>query len=275
MKKTINIVCLLILLLAAACKKEGDFVVKPLKAIEPVTFAGGYVLGDTLTLYFDGVKMRDYFGPIGSDWETTRIAFEEDRASMELKRKKTGETVYQKTFDIKDADNAIPKLYFDGAKMQPAYTYPTPQGAEYTANFYLDFPAGSGTADISLEMIEYRMDGNTPVILGVTSVPIASNIQPGKWTEYVTLPMMPTLPNTHPESGFAPYICVKKAGKNEYYVVNKDEEIFTTIERNSLQLQLPDEYTTNGLVQSYHLYGKTYSGISAVISNDLVRVFPK
>jgi hypothetical protein len=275
MKKTISIYCLFFLLLAAACKKGGDFVVKPLKAFEPVKFAGGYVLGDTLALYFDGVKVRDYFGRIGSDWTTTQIAFEEDQASMELKIKKTGETVYRQTFDIRDADNAIPKLYFDGTKIQPAYTYPVPQGAEYTANFYLDFPAGSGAADISIEMIEYIMDGNNLVILGITPVLVAVNIQPGKWTEYITLPRIPMLPNTHPESGFAPYVCVKKAGKNEYYTVNKDEDIFFTIERNSLQLQLPDEYTTNGLVQSYHLYGTTVNGISAVMSNDLVPVFPK
>ncbi len=277
MKKNLNIPylsLLFVLLLISACDKNGEFVVKPTKAFKPLVIGTGYILGDTLDLYIDAELVRSYYGNIGSDYSIEQIAFEADQTTMEFKRKRTGETVYRKTFNLSDATNAIPKLYFDGSKVVSAYTYPAPVGAAYTANFYFDFPKGSPPVDVMLEILEYYQDkssGKTVnVVLGVTSIPLATNLAIGQWSAYVQLPVVPVLVKNNPQSRFITYASVKKLGGTEYYLDNSNPDILLKLPKNSFKLQFPTASTSQGKVQSFH-FAKT----GFTTATDLVPIFPK
>lgn len=266
------------LLLLTACKKEGDLNVKPIKAFKPYTMNG--FTQEPLEQFFDGVKVREIHGMaiVGGN-VTQELAFDKDEIVMELKRKSNGETVYQQTFHINDATNEVPKFYFDGTAMLPRYNYPAPVGAAYTANFYFDFPKEAGAVDIVVEMVEYYFDPNLPAgygIVGTTAIPIITNIQPGKWSNYITLNPLPAFPpKSRPDSEFLPYICVKKAGSALYFSNNENTDVLSKVELNSFPLQLPESWTTAGLVQSYFIGWKQQgTTVGLTPKQDLVQIFP-
>ena len=263
MKKRINMICLipLFLLLFIACEKEGEMVVTPIRAFKPFGI-NGFVLGDTLEQYFDGVKVRDLYGPIALADE---IAFEKnDVIGMELKKKSTGEVVYQQKFNISDAANQVPKFYFGGTAIADRYNYPSPQGAEYLAGFYLDLPKGSPPVDLVVEIVESYLDltQRPPkvVTLSTYTVPLASNIQPGKWTDYMVINKLPQYTKKKPTSTFRSTVYMMKPGGTEY-ITGKKEESF-------IQLAFPAATNTQGKVQSIY-----YSLEAGTV--DLVQMFPR
>lgn len=272
MKKRINLFYLaapLFLLLLTACEKEGELIVSPIKEFKPYTM-DGFAVGGPLEQYFDGVKVRELYGRATLPNGTNKIGFEKEEIMMELRSKSTGKTVYQQKFSISNDTSKVPKFYFDGTKMHDTYTYPTPQGKEYLANFYFDFPKDSGAVDIVIEMIEYYLDWNLDdpmVAIDTTAIPVATNIQPGKWTDYIELKEMPVLPKHHPDAEFYPYICVKKAGKSTYVTSDKLEE-------NSFKLEFPAARTTEGKVQSIFIgWTKKGPAISLQPQQNLVDLF--
>lgn len=274
MEKRLNIFYLivpLLLFVLTACRKEGELVVKPILGVKPLSM-DGFILGDPLEQYFDGVKVRELYGSISLRDEVSKIAFEKKEVTMELRRKSNGETVYQQKFDISNDTSKVPRFYFDGTKMNNTYTYPTPQGSEYLVNFYLDFPKGAGSADVVLEMLEYYVDESLAdplVIVDTTFIPLATNIQPGKWSDYVVLPPIPALPKHHPASEFQPYVRVRKAGTTAYYISVKGEE-------NEINMELPDAWTTDGKVQSLFIsQGMNGSAIYLVPPKNLVDIFSR
>lgn len=251
-----------------ACEKEGEIIVNPIKEFKPYSIQG-FALGK-LDQYFDGVKVRELYGNMPSGIEA--IAFEKEEISMELKNKANGQTIYQQLFNISSDTNKVPKFYFDGEKMHDTYTYPDVQGKEYLANFYFDFPKDSTAVDIVIELVEYYYDWNLndpTVIIDTTTIPLFSNIKPGKWSEYMPLNPIPPQTKHNPESEFQPYICVKKAGKDAYYIGSTQTE-------NTFQLELPYDWTTQGKVQSIFV-GWTQKGsvVSLMPQQNLVALFPK
>ncbi|HEY9259194.1 hypothetical protein [Chitinophaga sp.] len=248
MKRRTNIFYLmvpLLLCLVAACGKEGELVVPPVLKTMPFSM-DGFILGEPLEQYFDGVKVRELYGSISLSDQASKIAFEKNEITMELRRKSNGETVYQQKFDIGNDTSKVPIFYFDGIKMNHTYTYPTPQGNEYLANFYFDFPKGAGAVDVVVEVVEYYFDEsltNPLVIVDTTFIPLATNIQPGKWSDYIVLKELPELPKHHPASEFQPFVRIRKAGVATYYASVKGEE-------NEINVELPYAWTTAGKVQS-------------------------
>lgn len=235
----------LLLCLVAACRKEGELIVRPVREIKPLSM-DGFILGDPLEQYFDGVKVRELYGSISLREEVSKIAFEKNEVTMELRRKSNGETVYQQKFDISNDTCKVARFYFDGTKMNNTYTYPTPQGSEYLANFYFDFPKDGGAVDVVVEVVEYYFDESLadPIVLvDTTFIPLATNIQPGKWSDYVVLKQLPELPRHHPASEFQPFVRIRKGGAATYYLSSKGEE-------NEISLELPYPWTTEGKVQS-------------------------
>lgn len=261
----------LLLCLLTACRKEGELVIKPVLGIKPLSM-DGFILGDPLEQYFDGVKVRELYGSVSLRDEVSKIVFEKKEITMELRRKSNGETVYQQKFDLSNDTSKVPRFYFDGTKMNNTYTHPTPQGSEYLANFYFDFPKGAGSVDIVLEMMEYYYDdllANPLVIVDTTFIPLATNIQPGKWSEYVVLQQLPELTKHHPASEFQPYVRIRKAGTAAYYLSVKGEE-------NEINMELPYAWTTDGKVQSLFI-GHSVNGSATYLTppKNLVDIFSR
>lgn len=269
MKKIFNIYWLVFAVftvLFASCKKEGEILVKPVKAYKPYII-NGYVVGDPLLQFCDGEQVRELHGKVGAPGVVSRLVFYNDVMNMEFRSKSGGKTVYQQTFTTKEDTCKVPSFYYDGT-MHSTYTYPQPQGSEYLANFYLDFPKDSAAADLVIEVIEFYYNWALPdptVIIGTTSVPLATNVTPGKWTEYITVTALPDMVKHHPESEFWPTVYLKKAGTGAYYVMdNKD--------RSAINFQFPNVWDTRGITQSIHIIPVSNTGISA---NDLVQLFPR
>lgn len=248
MKKRSTIFYLIVpmlLCLATACRKEGELTVKPILEFKPLSMEG-FILGDPLEQYFDGVKVRELYGSISLSEQVSKIAFEKREVTMELRRKSNGATVYQQQFNISNDTSKVARFYFDGTKMNNTYTYPTPQGNEYLVNFYFDFPANAVAVDVVVEMVEYYFDeslANPLVIVDTTFIPLAANVPTGKWSDYLVLKQLPELPRHHPASEFQPFVRIRKAGTAAYYLSAKGEA-------NEITLEFPYDWTTEGKVQS-------------------------
>nr|WP_068892837.1 hypothetical protein [Pedobacter panaciterrae] len=272
MIKTFKIFYLVVIVfLFSACEKDGDPVFLKIKTINKEFNISGFVLGDTLEQYFDGVKMRDYYGEVRTVSFQNQLAFEKDEINMELRRKSNGETIYQQKFNINDKENVVPRFYFDGLKFNKGYTYPDPQGDEYTANFYVDPSGGSSAVDINIDVLEYYYDATKAdpiVVVNTTTIPIAQNVQPGKWTPYLKVQIPVATPQ---QSGTELYpIVVVRDSKTKAYYVNNNRDYST------VTMELPYDGVSSGKVQSMYLNkipgeGKNFF----LLFHDLIQLFPR
>ena len=261
-------IILICLLFFGSCKKEGEFLTRPIKAIKPFDMAG-YAIGDALDLYFDGVKIRDYYGRISLGVVSPQLAFENDVTVMQLRKKSTGDIVYEQKFNINDAINEVPKFYFDGTKVSKNYQYPKPQGNEYLVNFYFDGPKDLVAIDIQMEVLEYYYDSNNNlVVVNTTAFPIAADVVIGKWTEYLTIQPPPNMVPTQPGTDFYPVVTIKST-KTKKYLLNGGAV------ENAVQIELPDQWTSSGKTQSVHIQTKIGDNKALYLElNDLVQLFP-
>lgn len=272
MIKTFKIIYLAALvLLFSACEKDGIPVFPEIKAINKEFSIKGFVLGDTVEQYFDGVKLREYYGRVRVTGTQTQLAFTRDEINMELKRKSTGETIYQQKFKINDKQNIVPAFYFDGLKFSKGYTYPEPQGDEYTTNFYLEPTGGATPANINIEVLEYYYDDTKPdpfIVINTTIIPIAENVQPGKWTPYLKV----QVPMVNPQQSgteLYPIVVIRDAKTKDYYINKKRDD-------SIINLEIPYDGVSPGKVQSFYFNrkaaggGKTYGEFY-----DLVQLFPR
>lgn len=276
MKKQLSLIHLsaLLILVFSACKKEAEVATPNVK--KTVDYTVNAFAVQPLDQYFDGVKVRELHGQLTN---AGRIAFINDNTFMELKKKGTSETIYQHTFNINDNDKTL-KFFYDGNTVEASYNYPNPVGMAYTANFFFDLPAELGPVDIVTEIMEYYPDANDAYGIGIaqiTSIPIATNIQTGKWSEYITLNPAPDFPpKTRPDSEFWPMICIKKAGTNTYLTGEQYTHMVDRLDVNSINLQQPTTWTSQGLVQSFYIGWEEQNGYNFLLPKvDLVQLFPK
>jgi hypothetical protein len=264
-----HILVIIGLLLCSACEKEGKIALKPIKALKPYEIKG-YVIGDTLEQYFDGLKIRDYYGKVSLGVVAPLMAFENDITVMQLKKKSTGQIVYEQKFQISNTQNIVPNFYFDGTNFKSQYNYPDPQGNEYIANFYLDAPKDAAAADINIDVLEYYFDlNNQLVVVNTTSIPVGSNIKPGVWTAYLQLQVPPILVPTQSGTEFYPIVTIRNSNTKAYYINNNRDD-------STLQIEIPDQWTSTGKVQSIHLAKKiAVTKIIYLELNDLVQLFPR
>ncbi|GAA4323037.1 hypothetical protein GCM10023149_23710 [Mucilaginibacter gynuensis] len=274
MSKKIKIIFLAVMLpilLFSACKRDGVSVLPKIKAINKEYKITGFVLGDTIEQYFDGVKMRDYYGKvIKTSMRQDQLAFVTDEIKMELRKKSTGETVYTQTFNINDKQNIVPNFYFDGLKFSKGYAYPDPSGNDYTVNFYLDPHGGSAAVDINIEVLEYYFDSTKPdpiIVVNTTTIPIAQNIEPGNWTPYFKV-QVPVATPQQTGTELYPIVVVRDAKTKAYYVNNRD---YSTI-----NLELPYDGVSPGKVQSLSLSKIPGVGKNFFLDyHELVQLFPR
>lgn len=269
--KIIYLAAILPILLLSACEKDGTHIMPTIKAINKEFSISGFVVGDTLEQYFDGVKMREYYGQVRISYAQNQLAFTGDEIKMELRTKSTGKTVYQQKFNINDKQNIVPGFYFDGLKFSIGYTYPNPQGNEYTANFYLDPQSGAAAVDINVEVLEYYFDDTKPdpiVVVNTTIIPIAENVQPGSWTPYLKVPVPMATPQ---QSGtdFYPIVVVRDSKTKDYFInKNRDQSV--------INMEIPYDGVSTGKVQSFYFNRKKNSEkLDYLESFDLVQLFPR
>lgn len=267
MKKILSISSLFSIALAgllSACSKKEDLLIKPVIATKPLLMQG-YVVGDPLQQIWNGEKERELHGNVEpANYNARQIAFFEQNMTMELLTQK-GQRVYTQSFNISEDTCKVPRFYFDGA-MHKTYTHPEPKGSEYTANFYLDVPEDQPAADVYIAVTEFYFDwdlSEPTVPLDTTYILVASGIKPNTWSTYNTVNVVPDIPKHHPESEFWPFVCLRKAVSNEFYFENDAL-------KSTINLQLPNKWTTEGKVQSIHMYRNIQT---ALISNDLVQLF--
>lgn len=269
--KIIYLVAMLPLFLFSACEKEGTPIMPNIKAINKEFSISGFVFGDTIEQYFDGVKMREYYGRVANGYSQNQIAFVTDEINMELKKKSTGETIYRQKFNINDKKNTVPKFYFDGLKFSDQYTYPNPQGNDYTANFYLDLPGGSAPVNINLEVLEYYYDDTKPdpiIVVNTTILPIIENVQPGKWTPYLKIPI-PVITKQKPDTELYPIVIIRDSKTKEYYINKKRDE-------SMINLEIPYEGASPGKVQSFYFTRKIIANkVQYLEQYDLIQLFPR
>lgn len=269
--KIIYLTAILPIFLFSACEKDGTHIMPKIKAINKEFSISGFVVGDTLEQYFDGVKMRDYYGQVRTVSFQNELAFEKDEINMELRRKSNGETIYRQTFNINDKQNVVPGFYFDGLKFNKGYNYPDPQGDEYTANFYVDPSGGSSPVDINIDVLEYYYDSTKPdpiIVVNTTTIPIAENVKPGEWTPYLKVQVPKVTPQ---QSGteLYPIVVIRDAKTKEYYV-NKNRDYST------VTMELPYDGVSPGKVQSIYLNKIPGTGKSFfLLFYDLVPLFPR
>jgi hypothetical protein len=261
-----------ILFLFSSCKKDGVPVLSKIKAINKEFSISGFVLGDTVEQYFDGVKMREYYSLVRmSTTHQNQLAFEKDEINMELKRKSTGEVLYRQTFNINDKQNIVPSFYFDGFKFNKGYTYPDPQGDDYTANFFVDNKGGSAPVDINIEVLEYYYDTTKPdpiIVVNTTAIPIAENVKPGEWTPYVKI-QIPTVTPQQSGTELYPIVVVRDSKTKDYYV-NKNRD------QSTINMEVPSFGVSPGKVQSIYLNKITASDKKFFLQfYDLVQLFPR
>jgi len=269
--KIIYLAAILPIFLFSACEKDGNHIMPKIKAINKDFNISGFVIGDTVEQYFDGVKMREYYGQVRTTYPLDQLAFVKDEVNMELKRKSTGETIYRQTFNINDKENIVPQFYFDGLKFNKGYTYPDPQGDEYTANFYVDPSGGSTSVDINIDVLEYYYDSTKPdpiIVVNTTTIPIAENVKPGEWTPYRKV----QIPKANPQQGgteLYPIVVVRDSKTKDYYVNNNRDQSTVTME-------LPYDGVSPGKVQSIYLNKKTVTAKMFYLEvYDLIPLFPR
>lgn len=269
--KFIYLVAILSVFLFGSCEKDGDHIMPIIKSVNDTFHISGFVLGDTIEQYFDGVKMREYYGQVRTIGSLSQLAFEKDEINMELKSKGTGKTLYQQRFNINDKENIVPGFYYDGLKFDKGYSYPDRQGDDYTANFYLDPSGGSALADINIDVLEYYYDSSKPdpiVVVNTTTIPIAGNVRPGEWTAYLKVPVPVASPQ---QSGTELYpIVVLRDAKTKEYYINKNRD------QSTLNMELPYDGVSPGKVQSMYLNKKAATGTTFFLEAfDLVQMFPR
>jgi hypothetical protein len=190
---------------------------------------------------------------------------------MELRKKSTGETVYQQKFSINDKENVVPKFYFNGLQFRNQYTYPAPQGDDYTTNFFVDSKGGSAPVDINLEVLEYRYDDTKPdpvVVVNTTVFPLAKNIKPGEWTPYVTIPV-PVVTPQQSGTDLYPIVVVRDSKTHDYYIDKKRDP-------STINMELPYAGVSPGKVQSIYLNRKPADRTNFYMEYyDLVQIFPR
>lgn len=262
------ILAIFTVLLLVSCKKEGKFLAKPVKAIKPYDIRG-YAVGDVLEQYFDGVKVREYYGRISTASVVPQLTFESDETLMQLKKKSTNEVVYEQKFNINDAKNEVPRFYFDGNKISNTYSYPKAQGTDYLMNFFFDGPKDLGSIDIQMDVIEYYYDSkNQLVIVNTTSFPIASNVTLGKWTAYFTVKPPTNVTPTQSGTDLYPLLTLKNSKTKKYLV--SDDLMLSSIQ----QAALPDQWTSEGKTQSFHIQTLVRDDKTLYfIVNDLIQTF--
>ncbi len=241
---------LLLSIITLSCERNGELAVLPIEQLSPIEFKG-FVMGDTIEQYFDGVKMREFYG-----WSkfNGNIAFEGDApVKMELRKKKTGEVLSTRSIDRNYANSQPISFYYDGQKLMEKYQYPEAIADVEQIAFYFDFPA-----DMPVD-IAY---GDGSDVNNVTY--LATGVKPGAWTEFIKVP---------PLEGEM-YVLMLKAGKKEYLMNNDVNYSFM-----SAGLVLPNKYGyQGGGVQSW--YVGTRQDINSNKSvldpqTDLVALFPR
>ena len=240
---------LLLAMFFSSCEKEGEMVITPIRDVRSISFKG-FVMGDTLEQYFDGVKMREYYGKASFNGN---IAYEnKDAIKMELKKKGTDEVLY--TYSIeknRDKDRPV-GFFYDGKKVTEGYHYPEAIKEQEQIAFYFDFPA-----DMPVDIV--YGDGSD-----INSVEyLAKNVQPKQWTEFIKIPQL--------EGEM--YVILLKAGKKEYFLYND-----VNLSVMNAGIQLPNKYGyPGGGVQSWYVgTTKDQTGKSALYpQEDLVSLFPR
>lgn len=269
--KFLYLVAILSVFLFGACEKDGNHIMPIIKSVNDNFGISGFVLGDTIEQYFDGVRMREYYGQVRTTGSISQLAFEKDEINMELKSKSTGKTLYRQTFNINNKENIVPGFYYDGLKFNKGYSYPDPQGDDYTANFYLDPSGGSALADINLDILEYYYDTSKPdpiVVVNTTTIPIAENVKPGEWTAYLKVPVPVATPQ---QSGTELYpIVVLRDAKTKEYYINKNRD------QSTINMELPYDGVSPGKVQGMYLNKKAVTGTTFFLEAfNLVQMFAR
>jgi hypothetical protein len=271
--KLIYLIAILPVLLFSACEKDGTHIMPTLKAINKNLDIRGFVLGDTLEQYFDGVKVRDYYGQVRTTGSMNQLAFVRDEINMELRKKSTGETIYRQKFNINDKESIVPNFYFDGAKLSNQYAYPSPEGNAYTINFYMDPSYAATPFTVNIEVLEYLYDSTKPdpiIVVSTKVIPLMENIQPGSWSAYKEIKVPVFQDQTQSGTDFYPIVVVRDAKTKEYYVnKNRDQSTISSIE-------LPYDGVSPGKVQSMYLNRRPASAkIFYLESYELVQLFPR
>jgi len=256
-------------MLLAACKKEGTLLMEPVSAYKPFSMVG-YIMGDTLEQYFDGKKVRDFYGLAQF---TGKIAFQGESTEMELRKKSTGEVMYKQTYYAANEDNIMPKFFFDGQSMAERYTYRDVEPGKYLSNFYFDTQFGTDPVDLIVEVQEYYFDWSKDdpfVYFDPVTVPLFSGLKPGQWSEYLEIPPIEELvmPQHPSEYYFNTQVFVKNARTGEFYAAKKDLSWFI--------LAFPMQGSSEGRIQSFHITLKK-NGIwqNYLSTRDLVQFFPR
>lgn len=232
-----------------SCEKNGQLAVLPIEKLSPIEFKG-FVLGDTLEQYFDGVKMREFHG-LGRF--NGNIAFNSEApVKMELRKKSTGQVLLTETIERNRPDQPI-TFFYDGKKMSEKYEYPAGIANIEQISFYFDFPANM-PVDVAY--------GDGSDINAV--VYLARNVKLKQWTEFIQIP---------PLDGEM-YVLLLKAGKKEYLMNNDVGYSFM-----SGGLMLPNKYGyKGGGVQSWYVGTIKELGTNKQVvypQIDLVSVFPR
>jgi hypothetical protein len=252
MKQKYNMVMVLMLMLSLAmqsCERDGQLAVLPIDKLSPIEFKG-FVMGDTLEQYFDGIKLREFQG-----WArfTGNIAFNSEApVKMELRKKSTGEVLLTETIERNRPDKPI-TFFYDGKKFSEKYEYPAAiENIEQIA-FYFDFPA-----DMPVD-IAYGDGSDIDAV-----VYLARNVTPGQWTEFIQVP---------PLEGEM-YVLLLKAGKKEYLM---DNDVNYSFMSAGLILPNKDGYQGGG-VQSWYVGTRMDLSTNKPIlhpQTDLVAIFPR
>lgn len=269
--KTIYLAVILPMLLLSACKKDGTHIIPKIKAISENFSVSGFVMGDTLEQYFDGVKIRDYYGQVKTLGAQNQLAFVTDEINMELRNKSTGKMVYRQKFNINDKQNTVPKFYFDGIKFGNEYSYPNPQGDDYTVNFYVDDKGGPAPVDINIDVLEYYYDATKPdpiVVVNTTTIPIIQNIKPGEWTPYVKI-QIPMVTPQQSGTDIYPIVVIRDSKTKDYYIPKKRDN-------STINIELPYVGVSPGKVQSIFVNKKLAPDKNFFLEYyDLVQLFPR
>jgi hypothetical protein len=250
MKKYLMILAVLMTLLMNACKKEGQLIIKPIKAGQPINITG-FAIGDTIEQYYDGRKVREF---IGRTTYTGRIAFDSDApVLMELKKKGDPHVLFSKSIALDSVEALKPiTFYYDGIKVTERYSYPDAiVGVEQVA-LYLDLPADMvvdiayGNASGDVNSLQYFKQG----------------VPARKWVDFMQI---------SPIDGADVYLFLLKSGKKEFLIEN---DFF----KSYLPVNLPTTlggYQGGGVQSFYILHQLDPEGKPTLIAQDMISLFPR
>ena len=247
MKKYYLLTISLLLILTSACKKEGQLILKPVAAAQPIGFRG-FVVGNTLEQYFDGRKIREFYGNASYDG---RIVFDSDEPIlMELKKKGDDQVLYSAKI-AKDASGTIKtmRFFYDGTKVTENYNYPVAKPGVEQIAFYFDFPA-----DMPVDIVAGDDSGDVNNLHY-----LARNVQPKQWVDFLEIA---------PINGPDQYIFLLKAGTKEFLIKN---DFFSSY----IQGNIPSTggwYQGGGVQSMYVIYNKTSDAVAA---QNIIDSFPR